>query len=121
MNGGVAVYGKSLARFLIEYVNSRLPFHHRQIPVERALQPGFFEHHWMQGLRKAAHFVQSTLCDLTNFAEFGAKHRSLRSVISGARQHGPDGRQYLSKLIVQLARDVSQGRFLRGDELLSKF
>src|ERR1700679_2530366 len=88
MNGGAAIDWKGLARFFIEYANPSLPFHDRQIPVQRALQSSFFEHHGMQSLRKAAYFVERALHNLAYFAQFGPQLRSLGSMLSGARKHG---------------------------------
>ena len=63
---------KRRSRFLVGYANSRLPFHHRQIPFDRLLKSGFFQHHRMQRLRKTADFIQRTLSNLANLEEVGA-------------------------------------------------
>ncbi len=73
MDSGIAIHGKGCPRFLIGYVNAGLPFHHGQIPVQRAFQAGLVEHDGMQRLRQAAHLIQRGLRDLCHFADRRAK------------------------------------------------
>src|SRR2546429_10020696 len=54
MNGGVSIHKKRCSRFLIGYVNTGLPFHRGDIPVESTLQPGLIKHYGMERLRKTA-------------------------------------------------------------------
>src|ERR1019366_6887847 len=53
--------------------------------------------------------------------QFSALLWIFRSMFFGPRQHRAHRRQDLSELIVQFARDVTQGGFLGGNELLGKF
>src|SRR5450432_1946880 len=116
-----AIHRKRFALLLIGYGNSRLPFHRGYVPVESALKSGLVEHHRMQRLRKTAHTFQCRLDDLKNFLQVGAQGGSLRRVGSCSAQHRSNGGENLAKLIVQFARNVTQRRFLRGDEFLRQF
>src|SRR5579862_2288268 len=51
VNGNLPVQFAALARLLITYFNSRLPFEYRQVCVQRALEACLVENHGMQGVR----------------------------------------------------------------------
>src|SRR5271163_1418444 len=68
MNTHAAVHREGRPRFHVGYFNSSLPFHRRNVPVNRTLEAGFIEHHRMQRLRKATNFVERRLSDLRDFS-----------------------------------------------------
>src|ERR1700722_14009279 len=105
---GGAIHGKRFALLLIGYGNSRLPFYRRHVPVERALQSSLIEHDGMQGLREATNAFERGLNGLKDFLEIGAQGRSFRRMRARAPEHRTDSSKNLSKLVVQLARDVTQ-------------
>src|SRR5947209_9847591 len=107
MNCRAAMYGKRCSRFLVGYANSRLPFHHRQIPLDSRLEPSFVQHHRMQSLRQAANFVERGLRNLSHLEQVAPQLRSLGQLISGPSEHHSHCRQNLSEVIVEFARNVT--------------
>ena len=57
-------------------------------------------------------------CDGLHFLEVLAERGAVGELLSGATEHGADGRQDLAKFIVQLTGDMAERGFLGGDELL---
>jgi len=121
VDAGSAVHKKRLPLLLIGYGNSGLPFHSRDVPIECALEPRFVEHDRMQGLRQGPHFLETRLDNFAHFMEVGAQGGAFRSMRSSPAQHGPNCREDLAKFVVQLTRDVTEGGFLGGDQLLREF
>lgn len=115
-----AVERKSFAGLCIVNGDTRLFLRGGKIPAYRALEPRFFEHHGMESLRERADFVQRGLRDFGNFAQFGAERRIRRRVLFCAAQHRANGCQNLAEFVVQLSRNVAQGRFLGRDEFLGQ-
>ena len=72
----------------------------------------------MQRLRQAADVVERRLRDLADLAQLGPQRRAVRRVSAGAAEHRAHRGQDLAELVVQLARDLAQRRFARGDQLL---
>ena len=65
--------GYGLAGFFVGDVDSGLFFYDGDVPVDRAFEAGFIEHHGMQGLREAANIFESGLGDVANFVKLGAQ------------------------------------------------
>ena len=89
-----------------------------EVPLDRVLEPRLVEDRRMERLRQAADVVQRRLRQLADLAKLGAQRRALRRVRAGAAQHRSHRGQNLAELVVQLARDLVQRRFPRGDQLL---
>src|SRR4029077_6262778 len=70
---GGAIHWKGRSLFFIGYGNSGLPLNGGDIPVKSVLQAGLIEHHGMQGLGKAADFIQRRLSYLAYFLNVGAQ------------------------------------------------
>src|ERR1017187_8308743 len=103
MHPGAPVHRKSRTLLLIGYGNPGLTFYGRNVPVERALEPGLVQHHGMQRLRQAANALQSTLHDLENFLQVRSQRRALGRVRPCAPQHRAYRSENLSKLVMQFA------------------
>src|SRR6266496_4852162 len=112
MDSRIAADWERSSTFLVGYANSRLPFHHRQIPLDGRLQAGFVEHDRMQRLRKTADFVQCTLRDLADLKQFRANWRVLRRHPSRSTEHRANRSQNRDEFIVQFTRDVTERRVL---------
>src|SRR5258708_28337494 len=111
---------ESFPRLFIGYGNSRLPLHGREIPGQSRLQTSFVEHDWMQRLREATHRLQRVLRNLANFVELRPQRRTFRRVFFRPPEHGADGSENLSELVMQFARHVTQRGLLRGNQFLSQ-
>src|SRR5580765_106452 len=104
--------------FFIGYGNARLSFYGGEIPGESGFEPGFVEHHGVERLRKAAHRVERVLSNFPYLAKVRAQRRIFGSVFFCAPEHGANRGQNLAELVMQFARDITQSRLLRCDELL---
>ena len=74
----------------------------------------------MQRLRKTADIVQRGLGNFADFAQFGPERRTFRRLIARPAQHRAHGSEDLSELIVKFPGNVTQGGFLRRNQLLSQ-
>ena len=124
----VHVYGHGLirhrtaARGLVVDMDAGLLFKHGQVLPQGRFQAGLLDHGRMQRLRKRADLVEGGLDDLLYLLEVRAQGRVHGlSATAGPLQHGADGSQNLAELVVQLARDVTEGTLLHGDQLLGEF
>src|SRR5262249_15381115 len=84
----VSIYGKRRTGFFVGYANSRLSFHHRQVPLNGLLESGFIKHNRMQCLREAADLVERALGNLTDFLQVSTQLRTVGRLIASAPQHG---------------------------------
>ena len=57
----------------------------------------------MERLRQPTHVVQGFLGDLGDLAQVSTQRRRLRRLLAGAPQHGTNGRQDLTELVMQFA------------------
>ena len=74
----------------------------------------------MQRLRQASHAVQRALRHFADLAQVGAQRRAVGRLPLGPAEHRSDRGQNLADFVVELARQVPQRRFARGDELLGE-
>src|SRR6266581_3022196 len=118
MYSGARFHWKRLPGLLVMQREARLPPDRGNIPVERAFQSCFFQQNRVKRLRKSPDVIQGRLRDLLHFLQIVAQRRSFRDVFAGTAQHRPDRGQDLPEFIVELAGNVAQRRFLRGDQFL---
>ena len=119
MYSRIAADRKRGSAFLVGYANSSLPFHHRQVPLDRQLQAGLIEHHRVERLRQAADLFQRALRDFAHLEQFRAKRGIFRRQTTRSSQHCRS--QDLPELVVQFAGNMAQRGFLRRDQSLRQF
>ena len=71
----------------------------------------------MQRLGQPPDIVERRLGDLADLSKLGSQRRSLGRVTAGAAQHRSHRRQNLAEFVVELAGDLAQRGFTRGDHL----
>ena len=121
VNSRAAIDREGSARFFVVDCDTGLPLHHREIPINCALEIRLVEHDGMERLRKTAHIFEGVLRDVTNFAQFFANHGALGHLLLGAAEQGADSRQGLAEFVMKLPGNMTQGGFLSGDQLPREF